>query len=320
VENAFMHAGWARAGFRLGDSATILRGAFVGTESEFWAKAPFERHLLLSTYFLNEQTYPRYRSVIEANPRRHLQAYPSAATLLADLVLASGDVGRFEWNLILLGSENVYPWQLDRIVRAFPTARVFAWYGHAEQAVLAPMCEHSRSYHAWPFYGLTEVLGVDDHPVKPGQAGELVGTSFWNLATPFIRYRTADVALLGGEHCDRCGRHCKILESIEGRLQEIIVTRSGRYISMTMINMHDDTFDALKQFQFYQDRPGQVVLRAVPRNGLSSADRSRILSRLAPKLGEDMDLSLEVVDEISRTAGGKLRFLDQRLDLKYGDK
>lgn len=320
AEKAFMHAGWSRVGFRLGDSATVLRGAWVGSESDFWSEAPFDRHLLLSTYFLNERTYPRYREIIERHPRQHLQAYPSGATLLADLVIGAGDVGRFGWKIILLGSENVYSWQLERIARAFPSARVFAWYGHAEQAVLAPMCEHTRSYHAWPFYGVTEVLGADGASVLPGQSGEIVGTSFWNYGTPFIRYRTADIAVRGADQCAACGRNFPLLDAIEGRLQEIVVTRTGRYISMTMINMHDDTFDALKQFQFYQDRPGRLVLRAVPRRELASADVSSILGRLAPKLGDDMEVSLEVVAEIPRTARGKLRFLDQRLELTYGDR
>ena len=184
---------------------------------------------------------------------------------------------------------------------------------------MAAMCEHSDAYHVWPFYGYTEVLDALNGPTPEGQIGELVGTSFWGLATPFIRYRTMDMAQVGPHGCEACGRAFPLLNRIEGRLQEVILTGSGRYVSMTAINMHDDIFDGLRQFQFYQDTPGQVVFRFVPRRPLSPSELQRLRDRLTPKLGIDTQLELVAVEEIPKTRSGKLRFLDQRLPLKYGD-
>jgi phenylacetate-CoA ligase len=319
VERAFMHAGWERAGWRLGDTAAVLRGAHVGTEDDFWDYRPYERELLLSSYYLTDATYPRYDEVLARFAPLHLQAYPSALSVLSDLVSRHGR--RFpDFRTLLLGSENLYGWQAELFRRTFPSSRLFGWYGHAEQAILAPMCERSSDYHAWPFYGWTEVIDEAGADLAPGGTGELVGTSFWSFATPFIRYRTMDMATPGGSRCKSCGRHGLLLTAINGRLQEMVVTGTGRLISMTAINMHDDAFDDLKQFQFFQDTPGRVVFRYVSRRILAPSEVERIRQRLVPKLGPDTQLEMAPVAEIARTPAGKMRFLDQRLSVRFGDR
>lgn len=319
IENAFMHMGWERAGWHLGGSSAVLRGAFVGSEKEFWAYNPTQRSLLLSSYYLTEDTYEKYMDKIVQFRPLYLEAYPSTAVILSDLIISRGDIGRVSFKVILLGSENIYDWQRARISQAFPTARLFGWYGHAERVVLAPMCEYSDQYHVWPFYGFTEILNEDGEEIGKGEVGELVGTSFWNYATPFIRYRTMDIAKKGEFRCDRCGRQFQLLERIEGRIHEFILSGTGRYISMTAINMHDDIFDNVKHFQFYQDTPGKVILRLVKKRTYSQADTKKIYRGLKRKLGEDVDLEIVFVDTIQKTRRGKYRFLDQRLKLKYGE-
>jgi phenylacetate-CoA ligase len=318
MENAFMHSGWQRAGWQFGDASAVLR-AFIGSEDRFWSYDPVWRELQLSSCHLTDRSYARYVEKIGHFRPKHLQAYPSSATILADLVLDHGDVGRVDFGTILLGSENIYNWQKKRLREAFPGARLFGWYGHSEQAVLAAWCEYTDRYHVWPFYGLAEVLGDKHREVDEGEVGEVVGTSFVSRATPFIRYCTMDLARKATSPCDRCGRRFAILDTIEGRLQEIIITGTGRYIPMAAINMHSDVFDSVRQFQFHQDMPGRVVLRVAPKVAYSDEDTAKIYRELRKKLGQDMELEIVFVDEIQRTARGKHRFLEQKLSIAYGE-
>lgn len=246
----------------------------------------------------------------------HLQAYPSVATITADLIHDRKDVGRVKFQSVLLASENIYEWQKEKISRAFGVKRIFGFYGHVEQVILAPMCEYSDQYHVWPFYGFTEILNGSGKQVEEGEIGELIGISFWSYATPFIRYRTMDLAKKGKFGCEKCGRRYQLLEKIDGRLQELIVTKTGRHISMTAINMHSDVFDHVKQFQFYQDTPGRVTFKIVPKTNYVAKDAVKIHHELMKKLGDDTELEIVFVDEIHRTKQGKWRFLEQRLDLK----
>jgi phenylacetate-CoA ligase len=218
--------------------------------------------------------------------------------------------------VILLGSENIYEWQKEKLRAAFPTARLFGWYGHTEQAVLACWCEYSEHYHDWPFYGLTEVLGKDDEPVKLDQAGEIVGTSFLTQGTPFIRYRTMDHVEYGEVGCEACNRQFVMMHRIIGRVQNALISTSGRQIPVPSTSIHDNSFEKVHQFQFYQDTPGKVVFRLVRKDSYDERDTLKIRQVLMSKLGEDMELSIEFIQEIPRTARGKYQFLDQRLDVK----
>lgn len=319
-ELAFLHSAWDRVGWKLGDSSAVLRGAFVGSEEKFWEYDPFLNELRLSSYYVAPSTYPRYkRKIVESAPD-HLQAYPSAATIFSDLVLQNNDAGAFPFRLLLLGSENLYDWQKQKLGRAFPRSKLFGWYGHAEQVLFAPMCESSEAYHLDPFYGIAEVLNERNEEVKPGSSGELVGTSLWNYATPFIRYRTMDMATTGGFGCPSCGRHFRLLEKIDGRLQELIVTRTGRFLSMTQINMHSGVFDNIKQFQFHQRDAGKLTFNIVRGDAYSDRDTLIIRDELQKKLGDDVELTIGFVDAIIRPQSGKFRFLIQELPVEYADR
>ncbi len=318
-EMAFLNSAWERAGWKLGDVSAVFRGAFVGSPEHFWEYDPFLRDLRFSTYYLTEETYPRYKKKILSERPDHLQAYPSAATLLADLVLQNGDTGKIPFKLLLLGSENLYDWQKEKIISAFPSSKIFSWYGHAEQVLFAPMCEHSASLHLDPFYGLPEVIDDHNNEIDEGESGELVGTSLWNKTTPLIRYRTMDVARKGTLGCRQCGRNYRLLDKIDGRLQELIVTKSGRYISMTAINMHSDVFDNVKQFQFHQKEKGKVTFKIVKKAGYNEKNTEMINSELKKKLGNDVELELAFVGSIEKPQSGKFRFLIQEIPMKYGN-
>ena len=149
--------------------------------------------------------------------------------------------------------------------------------------------------------------------------GEIVGTSFIMHATPFIRYRTRDFAALRGWGCSSCGRPYQIWDRIEGRLQEFIVTHTGRLISMTAINFHDDIFDHIRQFEFHQKTKGWITFRYIPKDTCNEAALKDIRKRLEIKLGEDVDLIMHAVEDIPRTERGKSRFLIQELDIEFHD-
>lgn len=321
MEDAFMHQGWERTGWQLEDVSAVLRGGFTGSQERIWDYDPVRFELNLSSYFLAEQTYQQYMNIFQEYKPRYLQAYPSAVTLLADLVLNNNDVGRIGIKAILLGSEGIYDWQKDKLSRAFPDAQLFGWYGHSEQAILAPMCEYSDQYHVWPFYGFTEIVKDGGGLVNVGEVGELVGTSFWSEGTPFIRYRTGDLAERGQIGCARCNRQFEILTRIEGRKQDYVVTTDGGYVTLTALifAQHFHAFGSIINMQLYQDRVGEVLVKVVPTSAFSDQDINEIKTTMEGAVGGRLNVRVQIVDEIPRTQRGKYRFLEQKLDIKYGE-
>jgi phenylacetate-CoA ligase len=138
-------------------------------------------------------------------------------------------------------------------------------------------------------------------------------------ATPFIRYRTEDFAVLKGWGCASCGRPYQIWDRIEGRLQEFVLTGTGRAVSMTAINMHDAVFDFFNQFQFHQTERGKVTMRYIPKPGCCHAVLEDVRRRLMTKFGPDMELTFVAVAEIPLTRRGKHRFLIQELPIGFHD-
>ncbi len=321
MENAFMHSGWERVGWRLGDTSAVLRGSLPESKTKegIWDYNPARLELLLSSYHLAESNYEQYIQVLQAHAPQHLQAYPSTVTLLADFIIERGDIGRISFKTILLGSENIYDWQKVKLQQAFPGTRIFGWYGHTEQVVLAPMCEESEHYHVWPFYGLTEIVEIPDGEWNDGKIGELAGTSFWNYGTPFIRYRTGDLAQRGEASCSKCGRKFALLERIEGRKQDYVVAIDGSYITLTALifAQHFHAFGAIRTMQLYQDRVGEVTVKVVPTQAFSEQDSREISMKMETAAGGRIKVQVESVTEIPRTQRGKSRFLEQKLDVRY---
>ena len=196
---------------------------------------------------------------------------------------------------------------------------MFGWYGHTEKLVLAPECECSSYLHIFPEYGYAEVLDPMGNPVNnDGEIGELIGTGFYNFATPLIRYKTFDLVVVSSKKCD-CGRNYRLLSKVEGRFQELIITKNDRLIPTTSLNTHSGIFDNVKQFQFYQDTKGEVVFNIVKKNTYTHQDTQNISIELGKQLGDDVKLIINFVDDIPRTSRGKYKFLIQKLPIRWSD-
>ena len=165
---------------------------------------------------------------------------------------------------------------------------------------------------------MVEIIGRDGNRVVNDEVGEIVATGLNNFVCPLIRYRTMDMAVPLSAKCE-CGRNYALLKSVEGRLQELIITGTGRLISMAAINMHSGVFDNVKQFQFYQEKEGEVVFNIVKKETYTNHDTEYIRRELHKKLGDDVNLVIQHVVHIPRTQGGKYRFLIQKLPTEFGD-
>ena len=307
-----------RIGWKEGDRQLVLRGLPIQTPDHMIYVPEFEE-LRCSSYHLTPadmETF--YLRALEYSPK-WLRCYPSSGHIFARFLDERG------WKIpsiegVLCASENLYEFQRRLLERVFG-GKVFSHYGHYELAVLAGYCEQVPAYHVLPQYGYAELLDCGGKRVRtPGEIGEIVATSFLMYATPMVRYRTRDYATFKSCACAGCGRPYEVWDRIEGRLQEFVVTRTGRLISMTAINMHDSTFDGVRQFQFHQTERGRITLNYVPRPECNDSALEFLRSRVLEKLGSDITLSLRPVEEIPLTARGKHRFLIQELRVEFHDE
>jgi phenylacetate-CoA ligase len=309
---------YSRLGWKEGDRQMILRGLLIPSSTHMKYYSRFNE-LRCSSYHLVPEFMDLYINEAWAFHPRWVKCYPSAGYIFARHIKEKERTFPVVKGL-LCTSESLYPHQKELLSAVFKT-RIFCHYGHYEMAALAGFCEYEDTYHVLPQYGYVELIDQrGERVVDKGKVGEIVATSFINDATIFIRYRTGDLARLRGWACDSCGRPYQIWDRIEGRwLQEFVVTATDRYISMTALNMHDDVFDKIKQFQFYQESKGEVSFRYIPKEECTQSDVERMKNRLLTKLGDDVELNMEAVNEIQLTHRGKHRFVIQKLKLEFQD-
>lgn len=316
TEYAYLTASWQRARYNLDIPMAVLRGRTVhsgqnGLRHEY---DPILRHHFYSSFHLSEENMGRYLEHITQIGPCFLHVYPSTIAALARFVIRNRTHVLGDIKGIIAESEIVYPQQRQMVEEVFG-CRYFSCYGHSEKLVLAAECEQSEDYHVWPTYGFFELLDDNDRPVTtPGQRGEIVGTGFMSTAMPFIRYRTGDWATYVSDRCAECGREHIIIRNILGhRIQESLVATDGSEIPWTALNMHDNTFVHVRQFQFMQETPGRAVLKIVPASEFGNEDTERIYRNLRRKLTDQLTLGVELVDAIPLSPRGKAIYVDQRI-------
>lgn len=312
-ERAFISHGWRRVGYRPGMRAVQLRGRSVGIPERgtHWEYEPIQNILEMDSSYLTEDRIPKYLKAIEEFGADYLIGFPSSVAMLAKYLTHSG-YSPPSFKAIMLVSENLYPWQRQNIEDAF-ACRTFSHYGHSEMVLLGMEGARTHDLLFFPQYGYMETLHNRGASLQdPAKLYELVGTSFHNPAMPFIRYRTQDYGIR--TQPDPELPYYPALSHVEGRLQEFIVTADKRLISIcTMGAAHFDVFDQVSETQYFQDTPGAIEFRVVPRSGYSDRDRQAIQRRISEKTGPEVRVVVREVKSIDRPASGKHMMLVQRL-------
>ena len=312
IELGFIHNAWESVGWSLGDKSIVLRGSFIGSEKNFYYYNPSTRELHISTYFLKQRTYNNFKKLFYLNKIKDIQAFPSAIINLANLVIDNNDIGKFDIRFVFLGSENFNVWQKNTILRAFPKAKIFIWYGLTEKCALALKHPKDEYYKVCNEYGYSEIISSSTAKrEKIFRNKEIIATSFFVKATPFIRYKTLDYASGEKDINDSISK----IYNIEGRKHEYILTYSKKkvYVSSWSSIMHDDIFDMVKEFQFFQNKPGIVILNIVPKKKFQKIHEVNIYNSIQKKFMKDLDILIKKVSHIKKRKNNKYSFIVNNL-------
>jgi phenylacetate-CoA ligase len=320
-EYAFMQSFRDRVHAGPGELTLALRGRSVPTAAlpggSLWMLEPIKRHLILSSDHLEERHMPEYARALAAHRPRFIEAFPSALFPLARW-LAENPLPEFTDGVrgVMLYSENVFDFQMQKFREVFHCP-IVKHYGQSERVLMAASAPDDDRYFFWPQYGWLELLDARGRPITtPGQLGFVVGTSFDNRVMPFVRYRTGDLAMLSDRGYPALPGYAAC-ERIEGRLQEFLVCRDERLISITTLGVgHFPELSAVEAIQYEQHTPGEVVLKVVARPRLAPAQAEHIARAVREKTQGGCDVRVQHVEHIPRTTRGKFRMLVQNIDLR----
>ena len=307
-EHAFLETAWKRGGYFDGARLALLRGHVTSSKADGKISSydPARNWLMLSSYHLTPDRLPLYLKELERFKPDLLYVYPSAALQFAEYLQAAGHEWRLPLNGILCGSERITSPQ-KRLLQEVFKCRAYSWYGHSERVVLAAEGRQSDTLYFVPQYGFAEF-----GPPNAEGLCEVIGTSFHNMVMPLIRYRTGDyVRLVSNE--DELEFPVPAASEVAGREQEFLVSGTGRRISLTAFNMHDDIFDGLYAVQFFQEAPGSAEFRYIAGPQFQPERLSAIESGIRRKLGDDFQVQLRAVPEVEKTKAGKHKWVVSRI-------
>lgn len=312
-EWAFMKTQWDRVGYRFRDKCAIFRGYKVPVSANtFWKSQLFGRWMLFSSYDINDQNLSSYVKKLKAYNPKFIQAYPSAISLLAKYINENDIHNLPNIKAILCGSENLIPMQRKLLEETFNT-KVYSWYGLTEKVVLAGECEVSNHYHIFPEYGITELIDENGKTITSG-TGEIVGTGFNNYAMPLIRYKMGDVGVLSNKKCE-CGREYPLFERIEGRIQEMVITKNNTTMTLNPLffDQHMEAYSNINEFQVIQEKKGELILNIVKSKKFNQEDEIEIIKTISSVSNNQLDVIFNYVGSIPKTGRGKHKFLIQKM-------
>lgn len=263
--------------------------------------------MALSSLYLNDSTIPYYIDFLNSFKPGFIRGYPSFIAGIAKHILDKGISLDFQVNGIETTSEICFDSQVKLIREAFNT-KVFGQYGHTEACVFGYTIDDSFDYYCSPLYGLTEVVGSNGESIAEGEEGEIVATGFAGFGFPFIRYRTGDRAIYGGEK-DGIVKLSRVL----GRTADFILNRNNEKVSLTALvfGQHYNAFRNINRWQIVQDHPGIVQIRIDRAKGFSAHDEAEIAAVFS-RIG-NVETTFDYSGEFIKTRAGKIRFVLQNV-------
>jgi phenylacetate-CoA ligase len=265
----------------------------------YWRFNRVWRQLYLSAYHISRDTAAGYIAAIRDSGVEWLTGYGSAIAALAEQALAAG-VPPLPLRTVIVSGDTFTPTMRHSVERYF-ACKCFDHYGQSEGVGMAMECAEGRM-HVIPDVGIIEITHEDGTACAPGEVGEIVATTLMNDAMPLIRYRLGDYAAWASDQDCRCGDPNPVIQNLEGRLDDYLLTTDGRRIGKVF--MATKRSSTIHSAQIVQDRPGHAYLLVRPSKGYQASDAVAFRSDILGRIGS-FDFDIVEVPEIPRTPRGK---------------
>lgn len=255
-----------------------------------------DRAVYLDTIHLTSERIREFTTTVRRHRPGLLFGHAHSLYLLACQLKKAG-VDDVRPDGIISTAMPLYDWQRNVIEEVFgvPTTNR---YGCEEVSLIACECEKHRGLHVAAESVLTEV--------EPD--GKLLVTDLSNPAMPLVRYRIGDVVTAADRVCE-CGRGLPLLETIEGRDADYVVTPAGGLISgISLTENFALHITGTAQVQIVQEAVTFLRIRMVADEKFGDASRRQIAALVERTFGPAMRYEVELVDLIPQEPGGKYRF------------
>jgi phenylacetate-CoA ligase len=265
--------------------------------------ALLDRAIHLDTLNLDDARILAFAKTLRRKRPGLLFGHAHSLYLLADRMKKAG-VTDVRPDGIISTAMPLHAWQRTVIEEVFGT-KATNRYGCEELSLIACECEVHRGLHV---NADSVYVEIETSKVGSGLTGPLLVTDLSNAAMPLIRYRIGDVVTLSDRVCT-CGRGLPLIETVEGRDADYVVTPAGHLISgISLTENFALHIPGAAQVQIVQETVHHVRVRLVPDERFG-AESERIIARLVhDTFGPAVRHEVERVAAIPQEPSGKYRF------------
>lgn len=271
-----------------------------------------QRIIFLSAFDLSGKEMECFVSKLRKFQPKIIIAYSSAVYILAKYINQLG-VQDIKPKAVFTSAEKLYDHQRQTIKEAFG-CDVFEYYGGGEVYSIAYECPEHQGYHISAENVILETIKDDGQPSHFGEMGRIIVTDLHNYVMPFIRYENGDVGILSDKTC-ACGRGLPLIESIEGRITDIIVCKDGFISSPILTTIFKNL--PVRQYQIIQESMEEIIVKIIKGNEYSQKDTDYILGIMHKYTGDEMKIQVDFVDSIPLTKAGKRRVVISKVPVRF---
>lgn len=260
-----------------------------------------EKQVYFSAFHLKPGTAHRYVEALQKHKVVWMTGYAVSFYLLARFILDQG-LKVPPLKAIITTSEKLTS-EMRVVMEQAYRCKVYEEYSTVESALFASECEHGR-LHVSPDVGIVEILRPDGTPCDPGEVGEVVATCLFRSFQPLIRFRLGDLAAWDPDPCP-CGRKMPVIKEVVGRIEDVVTGPDGRQL----VRFHGIFTDQpnIIEGQIIQETLNNFVVKLVPAMNFSERDELDVRARMRQRLGSDVNITIEKVASIPRSASGKFK-------------
>ena len=259
-----------------------------------------DRAVYLDTIGLTSPRIAEFAAALRRHRPGMIFGHAHSLYLLA-CALKKSKIGDIRPNGIVSTAMPLHDWQRVVIEEVFGVPATNR-YGCEEVSLIACQCERHAGLHVAAESVYTEVDG------KSSGTGKLLVTDLSNAAMPLIRYEIGDVVTLSDAPC-ACGRGLPVIERVEGRDADFVVTPAGSLISgISLTENFALHIRGAAQVQIVQETTTHLRVRLVKDDSFSDASHRQMEALVRDTFGPTMRFDVEFLDAIPQEPSGKYRF------------
>ena len=294
----------------IGDTEIVVWGSPIelGTQDRVRAiRDKLMRTELMPAFQMNDTNLDQFVARIRERRPKMLFGYPSAINHIATHAQRRGiplnDLGV---KVVFCTSERLYDHQREAISNAF-ACPVANGYGGRDAGFIAHECP-AGSMHITAEDIIVEIVDEQGNVQPAGISGEIVVTHMATSDFPFIRYRTGDIGMLGNTPCS-CGRGLPLLKEIQGRSTDFVIASDGTVMhGLALIYILRD-LPAVRAFKIIQESLNLTRVQVVANPSFGITDETTIREGLQARLGNDVEIDIQLLAEIPPEKSGKHRYV-----------